>query len=145
MQETLQTWIRSLGQEVVLEKDMATHSSSSILALENPMDREAEWAIVHRVTKSQTRLKWFSTHTHTGNLKYCLLNLNFDFKVNSIKNKKWYRDMKNNHPWYHHIIHIFGILVYFFPNFFFLLGIVEQFLRHRLVITWKIFMEYYCI
>ena len=39
--------------------------------LENPMDREAWWARVHRVTKSQTCLKQLSvhlcacTHTHT--------------------------------------------------------------------------------
>jgi len=32
---------------------------SSILAWENPMDREAWWATVHRVPESQTRL---STH-----------------------------------------------------------------------------------
>ena len=31
--------------------------------LENPMDRGAWWATVRRVTKSQTRLKQFSTHT----------------------------------------------------------------------------------
>ena len=31
--------------------------------LENPMDRGAWWATVHRVTKSWTRLKQFSTHT----------------------------------------------------------------------------------
>ena len=31
--------------------------------LENPMDREAWWAVVHRVAKSQTQLKQFSTHT----------------------------------------------------------------------------------
>ena len=30
--------------------------------LENPMEREAWWAIVHRVAKSQTRLKQLSTH-----------------------------------------------------------------------------------
>ena len=30
--------------------------------LENPMDRGACWATVHRVAKSRTRLKWFSTH-----------------------------------------------------------------------------------
>ena len=35
-----------------LEKDMATHSS--ILAWKIPTDREAWWATVHRVTKSQT-------------------------------------------------------------------------------------------
>ena len=31
--------------------------------LENPMDRGAWRATVHSVTQSQTRLKWFSTHT----------------------------------------------------------------------------------
>ena len=30
--------------------------------LENPLDRGAWWATVHRVTKSQTRLKELSTH-----------------------------------------------------------------------------------
>ena len=37
--------------------------------IENPMDRGAYWAIVHRVTKSRTRLKQLHmhacTHTHT--------------------------------------------------------------------------------
>ena len=32
--------------------------------LENPMDRGALWATVHRVTKSQTRLKQLSKHAH---------------------------------------------------------------------------------
>ena len=42
-------WVQSLCWEVdPLEKEMATHSSSS---LENPMDRRAWWATVHRVTK----------------------------------------------------------------------------------------------
>ena len=30
-----------------------------------PLDREAWWATVHRVPKSQTQLKWFSTHAYT--------------------------------------------------------------------------------
>ena len=34
-------------------------------SLENPMYRGAWWAMVHRVAKSQTRLKRLSTHTHT--------------------------------------------------------------------------------
>ena len=33
--------------------------------LENPMDRGACWAIVHRVTERQTWLKWLGTHTYT--------------------------------------------------------------------------------
>ena len=34
--------------------------------LQNPMDRGAWWATVHRVEKSQTRLKGLSIHTGTG-------------------------------------------------------------------------------
>ena len=33
--------------------------------LENPMDRGAWWATVHRVAKSQTQVKWLSTHAPT--------------------------------------------------------------------------------
>ena len=50
-----ETWVRSLGREDPLEKEMATHSS--ILAWRIPMDRGAWQATVHRVTKSWTRLK----------------------------------------------------------------------------------------
>ena len=53
--------VRSLGGEYPLEEGMATHPS--ILCLENPMDRGAWRAMVHRVTKSQTWLKWLSVHT----------------------------------------------------------------------------------
>ena len=49
-----ETWVRSLGQEDPLEKGKATHSS--ILAGKVPMDREAWWAAVHGIAKSQTRL-----------------------------------------------------------------------------------------
>ena len=55
-----ETGVPSLGWEDPLEKEMATHSSSS--CLENPMDRGTWQATVQRVTKNQTRL---STHTHT--------------------------------------------------------------------------------
>ena len=44
-----ETWVRSLGWEDPLEKEMATHSS--ILGLENFMDRGAWWVAVHGVTK----------------------------------------------------------------------------------------------
>ena len=33
--------------------------------LENPMDRIAWWAMVHRVSRSQTQLKWLSIYIHT--------------------------------------------------------------------------------
>ena len=35
---------------------------SSILAWENPMDRGASWAIVYRVAKNETWLKWLSAY-----------------------------------------------------------------------------------
>ena len=50
-----ETWVRSLGKEDPLEGGMATHSS--ILAWRIPMDREARWATVHGVEKSQTQLR----------------------------------------------------------------------------------------
>ena len=49
-----ETWVRSLGQEDLLEKGMATHSS--ILAWRIPTDRGAWEATVHGVTENQTRL-----------------------------------------------------------------------------------------
>ena len=58
-----ETRVQSLVQENPLEKEMATHSS--ILAWEIPMVGGAWKATVHRVTKSQTHLKLFSTHTGT--------------------------------------------------------------------------------
>ena len=49
-----ETWVRSLGWEDPLEKELATHSS--ILAWKIPMDRGAGQATVQGVTKSWTRL-----------------------------------------------------------------------------------------
>ena len=44
-----ETWIRFLGWEDPLEKEMATHSS--ILAWRIPVDRGAWWATVHGVAE----------------------------------------------------------------------------------------------
>ena len=49
-----ETKVQSLSGEDPLEKGMATHSS--ILGLENPMDRGAWWATVHGIEKSWTQL-----------------------------------------------------------------------------------------
>ena len=38
--------------------------------LENPIDRGAWWTTVHRVTKSQTQLKWLSMHIYYIVLKH---------------------------------------------------------------------------
>ena len=42
-------WVRSLGQEGLLEEAMATHSN--ILAWKNPMDGGAWYYTVHGITK----------------------------------------------------------------------------------------------
>ena len=54
-QETPQ--VRSLSQEDPLEEEMATHSS--ILALENPIERGAWHTPVHRVAKSQIEVSGY--------------------------------------------------------------------------------------
>ena len=46
------TWVQSLSWEDSLEDGMATHFS--ILAWRIPMDRDAWWATVHGVAKSET-------------------------------------------------------------------------------------------
>ena len=55
-----ETWVRSLGKEDSLEKDMATPLQYS--CLENLMDGEAWWAIyiVHGVAESRTLLSDFT-------------------------------------------------------------------------------------
>ena len=50
------------GSERSLKKDMATTSAHSCLV--NPVDQGAWWAMVHRVSKSQTQLKQLSTAQH---------------------------------------------------------------------------------
>ena len=51
--------------------------------LENPMDKGAWKATVHRFTKSQTRLKWLSTYAHklricTGSFKFIHMYIMFN-------------------------------------------------------------------
>ena len=48
-----ETWVRSLGWEDPLEKEMATHSS--ILPWRIPWTEEPGGATVHAIAKSQTR------------------------------------------------------------------------------------------
>ena len=53
-----ETWVRSLGQE-----DPPGEGNGNPLqysCLENPMDRGAWWATVHRVAKSRTRMSGFT-------------------------------------------------------------------------------------
>ena len=55
-------WVWSLGKANPLKEGITTNSS--ILAWRIPMERGAWGASVHRVAKSQTRLKWPSTAQH---------------------------------------------------------------------------------
>ena len=57
-----ETWVRSLGQEDLLEKEMTTRSSDSCLG--NPMDRGAWRATVHGVADGRTRLRDFTFTFH---------------------------------------------------------------------------------
>ena len=50
-----ETWVRSLGQEGLLEKDLCLENPLQYPCLENPKDRGAWWAAVLGVTKSQAR------------------------------------------------------------------------------------------
>ena len=61
MQEVQQTRVQSLCWEDPLDEGMETHSG--ILALGNPIDREAWRAAVHGAASSQIRLKQLSTST----------------------------------------------------------------------------------
>ena len=60
------TQVRSLDQEHLLEKEMATHSS--IPDLKNSMDRAAWWATVHGVAESQTGLSDETAIWHSARL-----------------------------------------------------------------------------
>ena len=48
-----EAWVRSLGWEDTLEREMATQYS----CLENPMDGGAWWATVYGVTENGTQLR----------------------------------------------------------------------------------------
>ena len=72
MQDTKETQVRSMRWEDPLEEGMATHSSIlewRIQLKEDPIERG-----VHRVAKSQTRLKWLSMHA-------CTLLETFQFRI----------------------------------------------------------------
>ena len=66
MQETQETWVRLLGQG--RSPGGGNGKPLQYSCLQNPMDRGAWLATVHRVAKSQTRLSnrvYVHIHTHT--------------------------------------------------------------------------------
>ena len=68
VQETQEMCVQSLHQEDSLEEDMTNQT------MENPMDRGAWQAAVHRVPKSPTWLKWLSVCAYV--LTYHILHVN---------------------------------------------------------------------
>ena len=71
-----ETWVGSLGWEDPPEKEMAT---TPVSLTEKSMDREAWWATVHGVAKSQTRLSMHThTHTHTHTCRNDDQRITFD-------------------------------------------------------------------
>ena len=64
MPKTQEMWDQSLSWEDSLGERNSNPLQYS--CLENPMDRGAWWAVVHRIAESQTRLKPLSTHSHTA-------------------------------------------------------------------------------
>ena len=61
IQETQEMWVRSLGQDNTLEKEMATHSS--ILAWKIPWTEEPGWRQSHVVAKSGTQMSTHASHS----------------------------------------------------------------------------------
>ena len=57
MQKQQETWVQSLGQGDLLEKDMSTHSSFFFFFAWIISWTEAWWATVYRVSKNYTQLK----------------------------------------------------------------------------------------
>ena len=60
MQDTLETWVRSMGREDPPGEEPGNPLQYS--CLKGPMDRGAWWGTVHGVKKSWTRLRRFATH-----------------------------------------------------------------------------------
>ena len=83
VQDQQGTRVRFLGQEDPLGESMATHSS--IHAWRISMDRGAWGATIHRVVKSQIRLKRLSIHAHTRTCIHILKTTRFKIlSLNSI-------------------------------------------------------------
>ena len=91
MQE-MQVW--SLGREDPKEGSSNTLQYS---CLGNPMGKGAQWAIVHRVTKSQTRLSGWTTTTTSGIMQYCEV---WQVHQKCIQLSVTTRTTRKDWPWY---------------------------------------------
>ena len=78
-----ETWVRSLGQEDLLEKEMCAHSS--MLAWEIPWTEEHDGlqSTVHGVAKSRTQLSNYQFHF------LCSGGMKLGSEGNAIWDKRW--------------------------------------------------------
>ena len=82
MQEIWETGVSSVGHGLGRSSEGGHGNPLQDFYLENPMHRGAWQAIVHSVTKSRTRLKWPSMHTHISLKYWCLTFLPFMNNMN---------------------------------------------------------------
>ena len=61
---TQETWVQSMGQEDYLEKE-GNGYPLQYSCLQNPMDRRAWWATVHRIAESDTTEAVQHARTHS--------------------------------------------------------------------------------
>ena len=80
-QEMQEMPVWSLGQEDPLEEGMVTHFKAIYSCLENPKDRGAWQATVHRVTKSWAWLKRLSTQNPVSMKALRVLKSSYYFKI----------------------------------------------------------------
>ena len=64
--------------------------------LENPMDRGAWQTTVHRVTQSQTQLKWLSMHANTESPKLETRGPNNRFRIIEVSDDPFLFQLKNS-------------------------------------------------
>ena len=67
MQEIEEMWVQSLGREDPLEEEIGNPLKYS--CLENPMDKGAWWATVHRVAKELDKTERLTTCIILTNVK----------------------------------------------------------------------------
>ena len=82
-----QNWVRSLGWEDPLDEGNGNPLQYS--CLENPMDRGAWWAILHRVAKSRTRLSDF-TFFHIARIGLQVALVVKNLPANAGDKGRWY-------------------------------------------------------
>ena len=89
--------------------------------LENPMDRGVWQATVHRVAKSQTRLKQLNTHKHTHtHTEYTQAHTYVLYNWFDIYNKNYYPNVKSLKVPYKlfYLIIIIFLFIYYFIIYF---------------------------